>query len=982
MWFEINTSNEFTKNPEGSIIIDGKLSEAEKIELRDAYECDCWEIRDETDWRLSELLHRDVIPHLETSWLDSDTQSKILELWEKHPFNPIDLWISIPQELEETLSNWDLDLSMERAVWDIEAYITRELVLPADSDISSGEHAQILKNIWSILQGKVDWIDNIVKESIENNDHLTLREARWIISSEISSELSSFKHNTLLNIKHLLEFSSLEEREKGPYRQMREHYTREADRASLEGEQRRLHIEGNIQASTMLLNLWYGSFKALATQEGFSQRDISREHDRLFHNSWTDIEELPQAHKDIDESLDISLLSEEDEAIERSAMLWFMWGIAWHIAIEWWPAVLASVVPWAGTAIWAIVWNLLWAGIDLADVFSDKEAILEILKTAWVVPQEYHMEKTLIDNILAGLWLIPWVTLVVKSAKLSSLMRTFKVSWDEVLQSMRNVLPILRWDNIESLEDVTSSAFRIENLERVSTWVASDEILEANWLLSESNRISKAGEELWITLTETQQELLMQAHNAPQWNNVQKWLILMREWGFSRNQAQILMDQGIAGIFDIFRKDIPLEYGDNLLAIDWNKIALWDIIKVETETWFKCELEAIEEYEWTMVFKLINSNWSVEVYEGFINWADKNKIIKVGNGLMIWTNNNIWKVKKISLIKPKEVIDIWQEVYVKRGNWTVERWWIVIWFDDRWRYIMDKGSERKVNSESSVFSIRQIEWNVELSNHAAEFERRKLQLLEWDLSLSKSHFTTLFKWDFWQKNTWNCYLVAALHSLKESPDFELIMRSSIKILNSDMVEVTVPLLSNWQWKKILINLKTDVQPQRIWQKTYQPIDWSLWFQILEAAYIKEKFWVLDRAKSEWWFWHEALWRMVWNNFDKTLIWKFSWSSLSEQWAWNNFIDFAQNYDPKRFIVTVWSISNWRWHDASYQIDGITIHYSHAYSVLNIDKFWQTVTLRNPWANNEPFMMTYDQFLRAFSDIDGVQINYNNLLSNI
>jgi len=487
VWFEINTLNEFIENSEGSIKIDGMFSDEEKQELQDAFECDCWEIKDETGWRLAELLHRDIIPHLENSDLNQDTQTQILQLSEKHPYEAIGLWINIPVQLEEILSQGELNLSMERAVWDIEWYITKELALPSDSDISHEEYNQILENIWLLLQEKMDGMDWIVKEIIEDNSHLTLKESRWIIAEKISSEFWSFKHNTLLNIKHLLEFSSPIERENGPYKQMREHYAREADRAGLTGEQRELHINGYTQSSMMFVDMWYASFKNIAIWNGFTQNELSREHDRLFHNFWIDIEELPQAHIDIDESLNISLLSEEDEAIERSAMLWFMWGIAWHIAIEWWPAVLASVVPWAGTAAWAIVWNFLWAGIDIADVFSDKEAILEILKTAWVVPQEYHMEKTLVDNILAGIWLIPWATLAVKSTKLANLMSKFKVSWNEILQSMQNVLPILRWDEIERIDDITSIS-EVDDFESLYTFfdkVDSEKLIDQLWLDSD-----------------------------------------------------------------------------------------------------------------------------------------------------------------------------------------------------------------------------------------------------------------------------------------------------------------------------------------------------------------------------------------------------------------------------------------------------------------------------------------------------------------
>lgn len=177
-------------------------------------------------------------------------------------------------------------------------------------------------------------------------------------------------------------------------------------------------------------------------------------HVQRFEAMWWDINKLSQ----------ITLLNEQDKKVEKDAMLFFMWAIAWHMAIEWGPAALASVVPGIWTAAWTIVGNFLWAGIDLADLFSDKEALMEMLKTAWIVPEEFEMKKTFVDNILAWVWLVPWMTLAVKSAKLASLMSKFWVVWTELLQSMEKVLPILKWSkntdypSVRNLDDITSNS--------------------------------------------------------------------------------------------------------------------------------------------------------------------------------------------------------------------------------------------------------------------------------------------------------------------------------------------------------------------------------------------------------------------------------------------------------------------------------------------------------------------------------------------
>lgn len=106
----------------------------------------------------------------------------------------------------------------------------------------------------------------------------------------------------------------------------------------------------------------------------------------------------------------------------------FMWAIAAHIAIEVWPAVIWSVIPWPGTAIWAVVWAWLWAGVDVVDVFSDREILMVMLQKVWAVPEEYRMDKTWIDNLLAWIWLLPFATSAIKWLKLLELMKKFWVS--------------------------------------------------------------------------------------------------------------------------------------------------------------------------------------------------------------------------------------------------------------------------------------------------------------------------------------------------------------------------------------------------------------------------------------------------------------------------------------------------------------------------------------------------------------------------
>ncbi|MDD4151395.1 MAG: hypothetical protein PHR68_02165 [Candidatus Gracilibacteria bacterium] len=82
---------------------------------------------------------------------------------------------------------------------------------------------------------------------------------------------------------------------------------------------------------------------------------------------------------------------------------------------------------------------------------------------------------------------------------------------------------------------------------RVSTGVASKEILKVNGKLNDIERIEEASNLLGRELSKIEQDGLLVAHNYPQGDNIAKGKALMTA-GFSRDEALILMDKGIAGI--------------------------------------------------------------------------------------------------------------------------------------------------------------------------------------------------------------------------------------------------------------------------------------------------------------------------------------------------------------------------------------------------------------------------------------------------
>jgi hypothetical protein len=103
-----------------------------------------------------------------------------------------------------------------------------------------------------------------------------------------------------------------------------------------------------------------------------------------------------------------NLLSEKDSEIEKKAQ------IAWFAAM--WVLVANDVASF--TWIWTIPWLIIWAWYDIHDAISDEDTSIILLKEMWLVDKNYVMDKSITDNLLATVWIIPWATAALKSVKL------------------------------------------------------------------------------------------------------------------------------------------------------------------------------------------------------------------------------------------------------------------------------------------------------------------------------------------------------------------------------------------------------------------------------------------------------------------------------------------------------------------------------------------------------------------------------------
>lgn len=1111
MSFEINSANEFVRNSDGPIHIDTLLSSEEKQAFEEALAGEREEIHDMTRWQLSVLLHQDILPNI--TQFSPEVQEDILQLANIHPeetetqenITPELIayyWFEEADILALSRELMSVGLNLGQLLWDFQIYIEEHLgFLPPE------QKANIILSITRRTRGIWEIVADLRDQSSSDED---FQSKRWILNGHITEVFDFYTQELFPSLQI---YAAIQRWEVIPARYSQSDRALSSTTGEDFWEQNPDYIDFSIFQEEMveLLN-------APVDEDGFfdewffsTQELLSRDHEAhnaLFEDMW--ISGIDQA----------SLLSEEDQRIESEAMFYYLC------------AVWVQCLPYA--------WAIPWLAADSVDVFSTHDATLSSLQAMGLVPAEYQMEKWSIDHLLAGAGIIltavglQWIA---RSRKLARAIEWIQdISWNDISvmlwnfsermgfwEWVQNALRGVMWvEEVEEAEDVWNilhSTFRIdpESWERISTGVASDEILRANGLLSDTERLSISEEILWITLSPRQQELLLEAHNLPQWENYRKWRILMSDWGFTRNQAQILMDQGIAGTFDTWRRipDIPtynfsrwdeviiprsngstsravitnISEDGTRVEVRWEEnwrtlIKNVDISVLQRspnisqellndihslDTWFIIEL-----YNWSRWFvtsrswnllsvEISHTNWSIEYrdisIENLISYAEnisdivrfswwlhgmprydniesiiqfirnmntpwimwdnwrvytKWYLLSILNEIQWWNYwiiNNLtrtWDFREIvrnavRLNPPRIQHEVWNEVYVKRSNGTIERGWNIesIWPDRiELRNIARPQMVRRCDPDE-IYSITQIEWwQIELTDMAAEFQRRRLNLLQSELSLSEADFQRLFDGDFGQRNVWNCYFVAAMHSLRESPDFELIMRSSIQRVDW-WYQVQIPMLSRWSGRTIFVG-DNDILPQinrqygqadnlwRIDNRRYlNPIDWPVWYQILEMAYIIQKFSSTNRLLAEWGFWSEVLSRLSWNNFISQTIWRFGrwmfssyWSLAEQNWQVDAFLEFARTYDPRRNIATANSIAWTNWHNSSYIIDGIEIFHSHAYSIMNIDRFNQIITLRNPWAWERPIMMNFRQFLQAFSQVDWVQINYESLLNNI
>ncbi len=257
-----------------------------------------------------------------------------------------------------------------------------------------------------------------------------------------------------------------------------------------------------------------------------------------------------------------------------------------------------------------------------------------------------------------------------------------------------------------------------------------------------------------------------------------------------------------------------------------------------------------------------------------------------------------------------------------------------------------------------------------------------------------------------QSNIGDCYLVAAIHALSRSPNFETICRASMLRQSDGSWEIKIPLLgeqsdvvkitqeeigaqnNNRFFKKVPGKISLDLRRQ------LRSLSGNEGFQALEAAYMKHKFGSVDRLASEGGHGDEALTRLGGDNFvrysidsatyaqNEKIIYPGLQSIDEENLAYLDH--YLENFDPETHIATVSTK-----HDAGglsnkYRVEGTSTYLvpGHAYSISAVDSQNKLVTVINPWDTTKLIVLTLDQFKENFSRLSAVRINNAKLLGRM
>lgn len=301
------------------------------------------------------------------------------------------------------------------------------------------------------------------------------------------------------------------------------------------------------------------------------------------------------------------------------------------------------------------------------------------------------------------------------------------------------------WKNTEVPSKNTD--FVIIKEEPKKSKVASEEVLVANWKLSDSERIAKAAETLWLKrLTKEQKNALLRAHNLPQWENFKKWRILMSKWEnwnpiFTREQSQKLMDEWIAGRYEANTNSFKSIEQSDIKDFETNLLEK-KLKEIQSKNTKKDFSEVEKQFR-----EMITPSTKIEI-DGK-KFLFSNKIIFRDYEVVFWFSNNWWETKTIFFYRSKSWWNWRASPGIEKSinnDWQISRaWskWEFAWLDyekwtipidEIWRNL-DNLTEKKINAESTE-EIEFLFWV--LDDNAKNAVRKEVTILDWYFTQTKN----------------------------------------------------------------------------------------------------------------------------------------------------------------------------------------------------------------------------------------------------
>ncbi len=254
------------------------------------------------------------------------------------------------------------------------------------------------------------------------------------------------------------------------------------------------------------------------------------------------------------------------------------------------------------------------------------------------------------------------------------------------------------------------------------------------------------------------------------------------------------------------------------------------------------------------------------------------------------------------------------------------------------------------------------------------FAERVRQFEEKYTKLSDNDFYAEFSdTSFNQWAVGNCYFLGSLRWLMENQYYSLLIKTSVSKESAiwyngerkQIYRVHIPLSEPWA-------PQYTVYPEDLWHWA----TWSLWVQVLEAAYMKHVTWdnqinSSTIAKMDWWIPQLAM---------DTICGK---ENISTSFAWedNTIKSNLLQFNPQNTIICMGSAYQWWKTDSDrYCVKWYpeySFYYSHAYSVLQVDKTWSTINsvmISNPHDAWKEYRIPYDVFKYAFLTMNKWNIN--------